>query len=111
MRDLTCANGRTHDCAQEDVDADGSIGQAVTVGCKLGAVVVGYCSHQAQVEATDEKPLSRQFDPGGGLSTVVKTKSDRDPSKRSRLANAIPDDCFEPTWTFAPMRILRLPIC
>ena len=48
---------------------------------------------------------------GGGLSTVVKTKSDRDPSKRSRLANAIPDDCFEPTWTFAPMRILRLPIC
>ena len=39
--DLTCANGRAHERAQEDVDANGSIGQAVTVGRKLCAVVVG----------------------------------------------------------------------
>ena len=62
--DLTSANGRTHDGAQEDVDADRSVGQAVTVGSKLGAVVVGDGSHQAQVEATDEKPLTRWFDAG-----------------------------------------------
>jgi hypothetical protein len=30
VRDLTCANGRAHDGTQEDVNADGSIGQAVT---------------------------------------------------------------------------------
>jgi hypothetical protein len=30
--DLACANGRAHDGSQEDVDADGSVGQAVTVG-------------------------------------------------------------------------------
>jgi hypothetical protein len=28
VRYLTCASGRAHDRAQEDVDADGSIGQA-----------------------------------------------------------------------------------
>ena len=64
VRDLACLNGRAHDRAQEDVDADGSVGQAVTVGSKLGAVVVGDGSHQAQVEATDEKPLTRWFDAG-----------------------------------------------
>ena len=58
VRDLTCANGRAHDRAQEDVDAYGSVVQAVTVGRKLGAVVVRYGPHQAQVEATDEKPLA-----------------------------------------------------
>jgi hypothetical protein len=41
VRDLTCANGQTHDCSQEHVDADGSVGQAVTVGSKLRAIVVG----------------------------------------------------------------------
>jgi hypothetical protein len=45
VRDLACSQGRTHDGPQEDVGADGPIGQAVTVGRKLRAVVVGYCSH------------------------------------------------------------------
>jgi hypothetical protein len=42
VRDLTCMNGRAHDRAQEDVDANGSVGQAVTVGRELCAIVVGY---------------------------------------------------------------------
>ena len=58
MRDLACANGRAHDRPQEDVDADGSVGQAVAVGRKLRAVVVGNGSQQAQVQAADEKPLA-----------------------------------------------------
>ena len=33
--DLTCANGRAHDRAQEHIDADGPIGQAVTLACKF----------------------------------------------------------------------------
>ena len=41
MGDLTCANGRAHACLQEDVDADGSVGQAVTVSRKLRSVPVG----------------------------------------------------------------------
>jgi hypothetical protein len=32
LADLTCANRRRHDGPQEDVDANGSVGQAVTVG-------------------------------------------------------------------------------
>jgi hypothetical protein len=35
MRDLTCTNGRAHDGSEEDVDADGSVGQAITVGSKF----------------------------------------------------------------------------
>jgi hypothetical protein len=48
VRDLACANGRAHDRSQEDVDADGSVGQAVTVGRKLRAVLVRYGPHQAR---------------------------------------------------------------
>ena len=64
VRDLACANGRAHDGPQEDVDANGSISQAVTVGRKLRAIVVGYCSHQAEIQAADEHPLSCQYDAG-----------------------------------------------
>ena len=39
VRDLT-SNGRAQTVTQEDVDADGSVGQAVTVGRKLRAKVV-----------------------------------------------------------------------
>ena len=35
VRDLACANGPAHDATEEDVDADGSVGQAVTVGREL----------------------------------------------------------------------------
>ena len=44
VSDLTCANGRAHDGSQEDVNADSSIGQAVTVGRKLRSVPVGASS-------------------------------------------------------------------
>ena len=44
MRDLAYANGRAYDSWQEDVDADGSVGQAVTVGRKLRSVPVGASS-------------------------------------------------------------------
>jgi hypothetical protein len=40
VRDLTCANGRAHDGAHEDVDADVSVGQ-VTVGSKLALELGG----------------------------------------------------------------------
>jgi hypothetical protein len=39
--DLACANGRTHDGAQEDIDADGSVGQAVAMSRKFRAIVIG----------------------------------------------------------------------
>jgi hypothetical protein len=41
VRDLICANARAHDGAQEDVDAEGSIGQAVTVSRKPGLELCG----------------------------------------------------------------------
>ena len=44
VRDLACANGRAHACLQEDVDADGSVGQALTVRRKLRSVPVGASS-------------------------------------------------------------------
>src|SRR5262249_25392294 len=58
VRDLTCANRRAHDGPQEDVDADSSISQAITVGRELCAVVVGNGSQQTQVQAGDEQPLA-----------------------------------------------------
>jgi adenylate cyclase len=44
VRDLACANARAHACLQEDVDADGSVGQALTVRRKLRSVPVGASS-------------------------------------------------------------------
>ena len=41
VRDLTGASWRAHDGSQEDVDADGSIGRAVTLDRKLHTAVAG----------------------------------------------------------------------
>ena len=61
MGDLTCANGRTHDGAQEDVDAEGSISQAVTVGCKLALELGGARSVvRVSCEALWRKPSLNQ---------------------------------------------------
>ena len=72
MRDLTCASGRTHDRPQEDLDADGSVGQAVTVGNKLRTVVVGYGPHQTQIQASIRSRASSIR--AGGLRSAIKNK-------------------------------------
>ena len=41
VRDLACANGRAHDGSKEDLYADGSIGQAVTVRRELTLELCG----------------------------------------------------------------------
>ena len=69
-------NRRAHDGSEEDVDADGSIGQAVTVGRELRAVIVGNSLQKAQVQAADEKPFSSSSMRGGGLPSAIKTKSE-----------------------------------
>jgi hypothetical protein len=65
----------TTDCSQEDVDADGSIGQAVTMNRELRAVVVGNGSHQGQIERQMSIRSFASSMRGGGLLSATKTKS------------------------------------
>jgi hypothetical protein len=71
---------------------------------KLGAIVVGNGSHQAEIQATDEHPLSRNSIRGGGLPSAIKTKSEPLCVQHLLVASAISDDRFEMTWTIAPLR-------
>ena len=63
VRDLTCTNRRVHDGSQEDVNADGSIGQAVTVGRKLRALVVAYGGSPASIKASVNNAVSSRAQP------------------------------------------------
>ena len=61
--DLTCANGRAHDGSQEDVDADGSVGQAGAVGRTLRVVVVAYGGSPASIRASVNNDVSSRAQP------------------------------------------------